>query len=157
MSRRRHGAEALAELNHPRPFVLEAQRDVSGIPGIVGDLADVEDGAVSEDSLLDGSVVDDVARGGLDEALGSPHVIGHTIALGALPQVYVNVEHMVRRQFPDLLRDLRRDYPREIEAQILHGVVETIIDLHDDGVVTFSIGGGKFNIVATCHLERRRC
>ena len=71
--------------------------------------------------------------------------------------LYVNVEYMVRRQFPDLLRDLRRDYSRHTKAEILRSAVETIIDLHDDGLVTFSIGGGKFNIIATCHLERRRC
>jgi hypothetical protein len=71
--------------------------------------------------------------------------------------LYVNVEYMVRRQFQHLLRDVRKDYPRETKAEILHRVVETIIDLHDDGLLTFSIGGGKFNIVATCHLERRRC
>jgi hypothetical protein len=71
--------------------------------------------------------------------------------------LYMNVEYIVRRQFQHLLRDLRKYYPHETEADILHRAVEMIIDLHDNGLVTFSIGGGKFNIVATCHLDRHRC
>ena len=71
--------------------------------------------------------------------------------------LYMNIEYMVQRQFQHLQRDRRKHFPCETKAEILHRVVETIIDLHDDGLLTFSIGGGKFNIVATCHLERRRC
>jgi hypothetical protein len=42
---RRHRAEALAELDHRGTLVLEPERDVGGVPGVVRDLADPEEGA----------------------------------------------------------------------------------------------------------------
>jgi hypothetical protein len=36
--------------------------------------------------LLDGAVIDDVARGRLDQALGGAPVVGHAIALGSPPR-----------------------------------------------------------------------
>ena len=50
-----------------RPLVLEPERDVGGVPGVVGDLLDLEQGTVGEDPLLDRAVVDDIARRRLDE------------------------------------------------------------------------------------------
>ena len=85
--RRRHGAEALAELDHRGALVLQAQRDVGRVPGVVGDLLDLEQGGIGEDPLLDRAVVDDIAGGRLDEALPGPEVVGHAVALGALAQV----------------------------------------------------------------------
>ena len=90
--RRRHGAEALAELNHRGAFVLQAQRDVGRVPGVVGDLPDLEQGGIGQDPLLDRAVVDDVAGGRLDEALPGPEVVGHPVALGALAQIVLRHE-----------------------------------------------------------------
>ena len=60
---------------------------MGGVPRVVSDLADIEDGAVGEDPLLDRAVIDDITCGCLDEALPGPQVVGHAIALAALPQV----------------------------------------------------------------------
>ena len=65
--RRRHRAEALAELDHRGPLVLQPERDVGGVPGVVGDLTDLEQGTVGENALLDRAVVDNIARRRLDE------------------------------------------------------------------------------------------
>ena len=89
---RRHGAEALAELDHRRSLVLEPERDVGGVPWVVGDLADLEQRSIGEDPLLDGAVVHDVAGSRLDKTLRGPQVVGHAIALGALTQVLLGHE-----------------------------------------------------------------
>jgi hypothetical protein len=46
--------------------------------------------------LLDGAVVDDIAGCCLDEAVSGPQVIGHAVALGALPEMLLG--HEVGRQ-----------------------------------------------------------
>jgi hypothetical protein len=65
---------------------------VGGVPGVVGDLLDLEQGTVSEDPLLDGAVVDDIAGCGLDEALPGSQVVRYPIALGALAEVLLRRE-----------------------------------------------------------------
>jgi hypothetical protein len=55
--------------------------------GVIGDLPDLEQSGIGEDALLDGAVVDDIARGRLDEALSAPEIVGHAVALGAAPEV----------------------------------------------------------------------
>jgi hypothetical protein len=72
-------------------------------------------------------------------------------------KLYSTIEYMVRQQFQDLLRDVKKIYPSDSEADILQRTIQALIDLHDKGLLTFSMGGGKFNMVATCHLERGRC
>ena len=76
--------EALAELDHGGPLVLQPERDVGGVPGVVGDLLDLEQQAVASDALLDRPIVDDIARRRLDEVLPGPEIVGHAVALGAL-------------------------------------------------------------------------
>jgi hypothetical protein len=44
---------------------------VGGVPRIVGDLTNLEEGAVAPNPLLDRGVIDDVALGRLDEALAA--------------------------------------------------------------------------------------
>jgi hypothetical protein len=101
-----------AELDHLRALALEAQRNVGGVPGVVGDLAHVEHAAVLEDPLLDRAVIDHVARGGFDEALASPKIVGHAITLGTPAQVLRR--HEVAREHPPRLALLlgRKD-PRQ--------------------------------------------
>jgi len=52
---------------------------VSGVPRVVGDLADLEQRAVAPDPFLDRAVVDHIARSGLDNALARPEVVGHAV------------------------------------------------------------------------------
>jgi hypothetical protein len=42
---------------------------VSGVPGVKGNLLDLEQGGIGQDALLDRAIVDDIARRRLDEAL----------------------------------------------------------------------------------------
>ena len=109
---RRHGAEALAELDHRGALVLQAQRDVGGVPGVVGDLLDLEQGSIGEDALLDRAVVDDVARRRLDEALPGPEIVGHAVALGALAEVLLGHE-VARQHMPEAIVLLGREHPGE--------------------------------------------
>ena len=109
---RRHRAEPLAELDHFGALVLEPERDVGGVPGVVGDLADLEEAAIAPDPLLDRAVVDDVALGRLDEALGGPQVVGDTVALGALPQVLRRHE-VVGEHPPEVVVMVGREHPGE--------------------------------------------
>ena len=62
--------------------------------------------------MLDGAVVDHVAGGGLDEALGGPEVIGPGIALGALPEVLFGHE-VARQHVPEAVRVFGREHPGE--------------------------------------------
>ena len=52
---------------------------MSGVPRVVGDLADLEQRAVAPDPFLDRAVVDHIARSGLDNALARPEVVGHAV------------------------------------------------------------------------------
>jgi hypothetical protein len=65
------------------PSSCRRTRDVGGVPGVVRDLPDLEQGGIGEGSLRDGTVVDDVARGRLNEALPGPEVVGHAVARSA--------------------------------------------------------------------------
>jgi hypothetical protein len=62
------------------------------VPRVAGDLLELEQRGIGEDALLDRAVVDDIARGRLDEALAGPEVVGHAVALGALSQVLLGHE-----------------------------------------------------------------
>jgi hypothetical protein len=85
---------------------------VGGVPGVVGDLLDLEQGRVGEDPLLDRAIVDHIAGGCLDEGLPGPEVVGHAVALGALPQVVFGYE-IAREHVPEPILVLGREHPSE--------------------------------------------
>ena len=57
----RHGSPCSTERARVHSNTSGAQRDVGGVPGVVGDLPDLEQGTVGKDPRPDGAVVDDIA------------------------------------------------------------------------------------------------
>jgi hypothetical protein len=79
---------------------------------VVGDLADLKDGAVGEDPLLDGTVVNHVAGGRFDEARPGPEIVGHAVALGASSEVLLGHE-VARKHRPEPALVLGWEHPGE--------------------------------------------
>lgn len=84
--RGRHILEALSEGNHRESIVLQRLYHHGRIPAVVGDFTDVVAFAQLADKLLDETVMDNVAFGGLDESHPRPLVIWHMVAANSQRQ-----------------------------------------------------------------------
>jgi hypothetical protein len=107
---------------------------VGGIPGVVRDRADIGNGAVGENALLDRAIVGHIARGRLDEALPEPEAVGHAVVPGALDQAGAGIptrasgsrarDRFVSRRRAEAFGDRGRDEKRvaTVERQLYHDV-----------------------------------
>jgi hypothetical protein len=85
---------------------------VGGVPGVVGDLPDLEQQRIGENALLDRAVIDDIPWCRLDEALPGPAVVGHPIPLGTLVEILLGHE-VARQHVPEVVIVLGREHPGE--------------------------------------------
>ena len=77
---RGHILEALSERNHREAHTLKVLHHLDSAPTVKGNLTDVVAFTQAFDEFFDVTIVNDIALGGLQEALPFPNIIRHMVA-----------------------------------------------------------------------------
>ena len=144
LHRRRHGDPALSELDDGQAILREVCHHVAPHVRVEGDFPDFEPGAGFADAILDGVIIDHVARRRCDESVFGPGRVRHLVAVRLALEVVgrteePGIDHILAAYPETRYNDGQVVDRRQVDAQPARFVFEVDeIDLGEDGIV---VGG----------------